>query len=130
MAISNEDEVDFGDVDVSEVDISEYQINYPQKGRDLADQGKHEEAIVAFDRAIFLRKDLGAEEDPEILISKGKSLMELGREEEAKTCFEKAVELIGENFEEYAEDIPIKFTQGSSGNDVFPDAIFQLGDGP
>ena len=122
MAISNEDEVDFGDVDISEVDVSEYQINYPQKGRDLAEQGKHEEAIIAFDRAIFLRKDLGAEEDPEILISKGKSLMELGREEEAKTCFERVVELVGEDMEDYCENIPIEVTS-------IPDAIFTLGEG-
>ena len=125
MAISNEDEIDFGDVDISEVDVSEYQINYPQKGRDLAYQGKHEEAIVAFDRAIFLRKDLGAEEDYEILISKGRSLMKLGKEEEAKTCFERAVQLIGEDMEDYCENIPVKFTLGGSANDVFDNAIFQ-----
>tara|TARA_B110000467_G_C18032147_1_gene321300 strand:+ start:211 stop:603 length:393 start_codon:yes stop_codon:yes gene_type:complete len=130
MAMPKEDEADFDDVDASDVDVSEYQINYPQKGKDLAEQGKHEEALVCFDRAIFLRKDLGAEEDPEILINKGKSLMELGREEEAKTCFERVVELVGEDFEEYAENIPISFTTGSSANDTVPDAIFQLDNGP
>mgnify|MGYP000904144339 CR=1 FL=1 len=108
-----------------EIDSSEYQENYPQKGIDLAEQGKHEEAILFFERAIFLRKDLGAEEDPEILINKGKSLMELGREKEAKVCFERAVELIGEDMEDYCDNIPIEFTQGSSSNDTFDDAIFQ-----
>ena len=110
--------------------MDEYKINYRQKGIDLAEQDKHEEAIVCFDKAISLHKDIGCEEDPEILINKGKSLMELGREEEAKTCFERVVELVGGDFEEYAENIPISFTTGSSANDTVPDAIFQLDNGP
>jgi tetratricopeptide (TPR) repeat protein len=113
-------------------EMDEYKINYRQKGIDLAEQDKHEEAIVCFDKAISLHKDIGCEEDPEILISKGKSLMELGREKEAKTCFERAIELIDEDMEDYYENIPIQFrSRGlNSGNDVFNDSIFQLEDGP
>jgi tetratricopeptide (TPR) repeat protein len=97
-----------------EIDISEYKINYRQKGIDLAKQDKHEEAIVCFDKAIVLHEDIGAEIEPELMISKAQSLTKLGREEEAKTCYEIAVDLIAEDMDDYLEEIPVEFTTGGT----------------
>ncbi len=77
-----------------EDDDSEFLLGWADKGSMLAEQGKHEEAIVCFDTAISMDKKLGCDEDSDILFRKGSSLKKLGRDKEAEQCFTKAEKLL------------------------------------
>lgn len=63
-------------------------INWNDKGVDLYDQGKYEEAIKAYDAAIKLNPNYA-----DAWSNKGITLGELGKTKEASTAFAKTKEL-------------------------------------
>jgi tetratricopeptide (TPR) repeat protein len=82
------------DIDVFDVIKEDF-----EKGKELAEQGKHEEAIKHFDESLIL----GAE----VYFSKAASLIELGRIEEAEDCANWAEELVEASIEDYLDEMPV-----------------------
>ena len=62
-------------------DNSEILLEWVDKGISLQRDGKHKEAIVRFDKAINIDKDMGGEPDSNLLLLKDNSLMKLSKNE-------------------------------------------------
>tara|TARA_B100000470_G_C19736626_1_gene367141 strand:+ start:385 stop:585 length:201 start_codon:yes stop_codon:yes gene_type:complete len=62
-------------------DDSELLLEWVDKGIALQREEKHKEAIVCFDKAISIDKNMGGEPDSNLLLLKDNSLMKLGRDE-------------------------------------------------
>ena len=62
-------------------DDSELLLEWVDKGIALQREEKHKEAIVCFDKAISIDKNMGGEADSNLLLLKDNSLMKLGRDE-------------------------------------------------
>jgi len=62
-------------------DNSELLLEWVDKGISLQRDGKHKEAIVCFDKAINIDKDMGGEPDSNLLLLKDNSLMKLSKNE-------------------------------------------------
>ena len=62
-------------------DDSELLLEWVDKGIALQREEKHKEAIVCFDKAISIDKNMGGEPDSNLLLLKDNSLMKLGKDE-------------------------------------------------
>jgi tetratricopeptide (TPR) repeat protein len=62
--------------------------NLVQKGNIFLKDGKFDDALVFFEKALFLNQD-----DPDLWNYKGIALRSLGRYEEAMDCFNKSLEI-------------------------------------
>ena len=60
-----------------EEDDSELLLEWVDKGIALQREGKHKEAIVCFDKAINMDKNMGGEPDSNLLLLKDNSLLKL-----------------------------------------------------
>jgi len=60
-----------------EEDDSELLLEWVDKGIALQREGKHKEAIVCFDKAINIDKNMGGEPDSNLLLLKDNSLLKL-----------------------------------------------------
>ena len=58
-------------------DDSELLLEWVDKGIALQREGKHKEAIVCFDKAIGIDKNMGGEPDSNLLLLKNNSLLKL-----------------------------------------------------
>ena len=58
-------------------DDSELLLEWVDKGIALQREGKHKEAIVCFDKAINMDKNMGGEPDSNLLLLKDNSLLKL-----------------------------------------------------
>jgi len=58
-------------------DDSELLLEWVDKGIALQREGKHKEAIVCFDKAINIDKNMGGEPDSNLLLLKDNSLLKL-----------------------------------------------------
>jgi tetratricopeptide (TPR) repeat protein len=58
-------------------DDSELLLEWVDKGITLQREGKHKEAIVCFDKAISIDKNMGGEPDSNLLLLKDNSLLKL-----------------------------------------------------
>ena len=58
-------------------DDSELLLEWVDKGITLQRKGKHKEAIVCFDKAISIDKNMGGEPDSNLLLLKDNSLLKL-----------------------------------------------------
>jgi hypothetical protein len=59
---------------------SELLLEWVDKGIALQREEKHKEAIVCFDKAISMDKNMGGETDSNLLLLKDNSLMKLGKD--------------------------------------------------
>ena len=62
---------------MTEEDDSELLLEWVDKGIALQREGKHKEAIVCFDKAINMDKNMGGEPDSNLLLLKDNSLLKL-----------------------------------------------------
>ena len=58
-------------------DDSELLLEWVDKGIALQREGKHKEAIVCFDKAISIDKNMGGEPDSNLVLLKDNSLLKL-----------------------------------------------------
>jgi len=77
-----------------EEDNSELLLELVDKGITLQRSKKHKEAIVYFDEAISIDKNMGGEADLNLLLLKDNSLRKLGKSEEAKQDSDKSKKLL------------------------------------
>jgi tetratricopeptide (TPR) repeat protein len=71
-------------------DNSELLLELVDKGIALQRSEKHQEAIVCFDEAISIDKNMGGEADSNLLLLKDNSLKKLGKSDKAKQDSDKA----------------------------------------
>ncbi|MCS5528950.1 MAG: tetratricopeptide repeat protein [Nitrosopumilus sp.] len=62
-------------------DDFELLLEWVDKGIALQREEKHKEAIVCFDKAISIDKNMGGEPDSNLLLLKDNSLMKIGKDE-------------------------------------------------
>tara|TARA_B100001167_G_C16708079_1_gene275019 strand:+ start:183 stop:377 length:195 start_codon:yes stop_codon:yes gene_type:complete len=62
---------------MTETDDSELLLEWVDKGIALQREGKHKEAIVCFDKAISIDKNMGGEPDSNLVLLKDNSLLKL-----------------------------------------------------
>lgn len=62
---------------MTEKDDSELLLGWVDKGIALQREGKHKEAIVCFDKAISIDKNMGGEPDSNLVLLKDNSLLKL-----------------------------------------------------
>jgi|TARA_B100001105_G_scaffold225347_1_gene194781 tetratricopeptide (TPR) repeat protein len=65
---------------MTEENDSELLLEWVDKGIALQRDGKHKEAIVCFDKAISIDKNMSEEQDSNLLILKDNSLMKLSKD--------------------------------------------------